>query len=238
MRMLIVVLSPLLCWYSMAAQTAFAAKKITGSQILPAINFKGKVIEAWKWNDKLGENLLIASVVDKYKNKASFPESGDDVYSAELHAFHFVKKDSVYKLLWKISDAEKNCPFDLTVSFIEGTTKITDLDNDGIAETSLQYKLACRSDASPAFMKLIMHEDSVKFALRGSMWLDTGEQNKYRVTEKSVNLETWKEYTGTEDEWEKLFGRYQTEKEFSQAPPSFLTFARRQWLLHAKESFE
>ena len=238
MRLLIVVLSLLMCWYSLAAQTAFAAKKITGSQIPPAIKFRGKINEAWKWNDKLGENLLITSGVDKYKDKASVPESDEDPFSVELHAFHFIKKDSVYKLLWKLSDAEKICTFDLTVSFIEGTIKITDLDKDDIAETTMQYKLACRSDASPALMKLIMHEDTVKYALRGSMWLDTGEQNKYPVTEKNMNLETWKEYKGTEDEWEKLFGRYQTEMEFSKAPPSFLTFARRQWHLHAKESFE
>jgi hypothetical protein len=238
MRFLIALLSPLMCWSVVSAQAALSAKKITASQIPPAIKFKGKIKEAWKWNDKLGENLLITSGVDIYKDKASVPESDDDVFSAELHAFHFIKKDSVYKLLWKISDAEKICAFDLTVSFLEKAIKITDLDKDGIAETTIQYKLACRSDASPAAMKLIMHEDTVKYALRGSMWLDTGDQNKYPVTEKNMNLESWKEYNGTEDEWEKLFGRYQTEKEFSKAPASFLNFARRQWLLHAKESFE
>jgi hypothetical protein len=34
------------------------------------------------------------------------------------------------------------------------------------------------------------------------------------------------------------FGRYETENEFITAPASFLNFARREWLRHAKESFD
>jgi len=152
--------------------------------------------------------------------------------------FHFVKKDTGYNLVWKISDGERDCPFDITVEFIKGSTKISDLDKDGIAETTVQYKLACRSDVSPAQMKLIMHEDTVKFALRGTMWLKSSEEDKFTVTEQNVNLDTWQDYKGTDDEWEKLFGRYKTEKEFTKAPASFLNFARRQWLRHVKESFD
>ncbi len=140
--------------------------------------------------------------------------------------------------MWKISDAEQDSPLDLAVAFIKGSLAITDLDKDGMAETTVQYKLACRSDVSPAQMKLILHEDTVKYALRGTMWVKTGEESKFTVTEKNVNLETWKDYKGTDDEWEKLFGRYRTEKDFLAAPPEFLIFARRQWLLHVKESFE
>lgn len=220
------------------AQSGISPVKIGTDQVPKTIKFRGKLVEAWKWKDKLGENLLIASTVRPYKGKNSDMETDEAVYSAELHAFHFVKKDTSYNLEWKISDGEKDCPFDITVEFIKGSTKISDLDGDGIAETTVQYKLACRSDVSPAQMKLIMHEDTVKYVLRGTMWLKSSEEDKFTVTEQNVNLETWQDYKGTDDEWEKLFGRYKTEKEFTKAPASFLNFARRQWLRHVKESFD
>lgn len=222
----------------LAAQADPSITKITAFELPKSIKFKGRLQEGWKWKDKSGENILLTSLVSTYKDRLPDPGTGDDSYSAELHAFHFVKKDSGYKLLWKISDAEKICPFDLTVEFIKGSIKITDLDKDGISETTVQYKLSCRSDVSPAQMKLIMHEDTVKYALRGTMWIKASEEDKFEVTEQNVNLETWKEYKGTEDEWEKLYGRYQTEKDFIVAPKEFLIFARRQWLRYAKESFE
>jgi hypothetical protein len=178
---------------------------------------------------------VITSVVPSYKSKSFTGE--EEAYSTELHAFHFIKDDSTYKLLWKISDAVKGCPFDITANFIK-PLQVTDLDKDGTAETTIQYKFACRSEASPAQMKLIMHKDSTKYALRGTMWLNYSGEMKFTVTEKNVNLETWKDYRGTDDEWEKRYGRYESEKDFIQAPPSFLSFARRQWLKYVKESFD
>ena len=50
--------------------------------------------------------------------------------------------------------------------FIKNAAVVTDLDQDGIAETTVQYKLACRSDVSPALMKLVMHEGETKYAHR------------------------------------------------------------------------
>jgi hypothetical protein len=70
------------------------------------------------------------------------------------------------------------------------------------------------------------------------MWVRSGEESKFNVKDDNVNLEMWKEYTGTEDDWDKLFGRYQSEKDFMFAPKEFLIFARQQWLSHVKERFE
>lgn len=220
-----------------AAQTTISLEKIATGRIPKEIKFKGNPSEAWKWKDNLGENIIITSVGPSYKAKSFTGDEEEEAYSTELHAFHFIKGDSAYKLLWKISDAVKGCPFDITANFIN-PVQVTDLDKDDIAETTIQYKLACRSDASPAQMKLIMHEDSVKYALRGSMWLKYSVEMKFTVTEKNVNLETWKDYKGTDDEWEKRYGRYESEKDFILAPPSFLSFARRQWLKYVKESFD
>ena len=208
--------------------------KLTTATLPPGIRFKGKLYEAWQWTDKLGENLLVTSVVEPYNDKEK-DEDGESGQSAELHAFHFIKKDTSYKLLWKIIDAVKICPFDITCGFIKDATTVTDLNNNGIAETTVQYSLACRSDVSPAYMKLIMHEDTVKYSLRGAMWLKSSPEDSFTVTESTVNLE---KLPKKKDEYEQAvqgFGRYENEKEFAAAPPAFLTYARSQWMKHVKE---
>jgi hypothetical protein len=219
-------------------QQVFSPHKISRAQIPVSIKFRGTMQEAWSWKDKLGDNILITSSIAATREKDPDPSTGDEAYSAELHAFHFVKKDTGFRLLWRISDSEKRCSFDLTAAFLNGATQITDLDQDGIAETCVQYKLACRSDVSPAFMKLIMHEDTTKYALRGHMWVQASADEKFTVTESEANLESLKGYKGTEEEYAATFGRYLTEKEFATAPSAFIVFARRQWMKYVKESFD
>lgn len=236
MRLLIVLLFPLLCWYSLAAQTAFSAKKIPASQIPKTIKFKGTVKEAWTWNDKLGENILITSFVKPFRSTPF--KQNDDEKTSELHAFHFVKKETIYKLLWPMSDAVKNCPFDITLEFITDAITVTDLDNDGIAETKVQYKIVCRSDVSPAGMKLVMHEDTVKCALRGYMWLKQGPEDEFAITDKDVNLENLPKPKEEWEQYSQLAGRYETEKDFKKVSPVFVAYARKEWLKYVKESFE
>ncbi len=45
---------------------------------------------------------------------------------------------------------------------------VTDVDADGVAEIAFLCKLSCRSDVSPARLKLIMYEGAQKYAIRGS----------------------------------------------------------------------
>lgn len=132
--------------------------KITAAQLPASLKFKGKLFEAWRWTDKMGENILILSYVAPYNDKEK-NEYGEEARSAELHAFHFAKKDnSDYKQVWMLNDGEKSCSFDITCEFIKDATTVTDLNADGIAETTIQYKMSCRSDVSPSTMKVIMYE--------------------------------------------------------------------------------
>lgn len=130
---------------------------------------------------------------------------------------------------------KKYCPVDVTCNFIPGSTAVTDLDKDGIAETKVQYSVACRGDVSPATMKMIMYENGVKYTLRGNMWLAYSPDFKYTVTEKDVNMESSPKLKEESDEMLRSFGRYETEKEFAAAPPEFLPYARREWLKYNKE---
>lgn len=210
--------------------------KGTAADIPASLNLKGKVEEVWKWTDNLGENLLVLTTVapfdDKQKN-----QYGEEGQTAELHAFHYAKKDGDYQQVWMINDGEKICSFDITCAFIKDAVTITDLDADGLAETKIQYRTACRSDVSPASLKLIMHEGTQKYTLRGLTWYGMGEAN-FDITESNANLETLPGYKGTEDEWVKTFGRYVSEKEFATAPPEFLSHARYHWIRFVKESNE
>ncbi len=211
--------------------------KITAAQVPAYIKFKGKLNEAWQWTDKLGENIFITSFVEPYddKEKNNYDEEGQ---SAGLHAAQYVKKGGGYVLQWQNDDGEKSCPFDITCKFIKDATTVTDLDKDGVAETTIQYRLACRSDVSPADMKLFIHEDTATYYLQGLCWIKSSEEDKFTVTEKDANLETLPGYKKTEDEYMKTFGRYESEKGFAGAPPEFLAYARQQWMKFVKESFE
>ena len=210
---------------------------ITAAQLPASIKINGQLQEAWQWTDKLGENILITSFVEPYEDKEK-NGYGEEGKSARLYAAQYVKKADSYELLWKNEDGEKSCPFDITCKFIKEATTVTDLDKDGVAETTVQYRLACRSDVSPSVMKLIMHEDSTKYYLKGLSWIKSSPEDSFTVTPKDANLETLPGYKKTEDEFMKTFGRYESEKGFAGSPPAFLVYAREQWMKFVKESFD
>ena len=214
-----------------------SAVPITAEQLSAAIKFNGKLQQAWQWNDKLGENILITALVEPYADKQK-NEYGEEGQSAELNACHYVKRRNDYQLLWKINDGEKGCPFDITCGFINDAVTVTDLDKDGIGEITLLYRIACRSDVSPAEMKLIMYENTDKYSLKGLSWLKSSPEDTMMVTVNDANLETLPGYKKTEDEYMKTFGRYETEKNFVSAPPEFLAYARQQWMKFVIERFD
>lgn len=211
--------------------------KITAAQLPASIKFKGKLNEAWQWTDKLGENILVTSFVEPYDDKGK-EDYEEDAQSAEIHAAWYVKKGDGYMMQWKKDEIVKSCPYDINCKFIKDATTVTDLDKDGVAETTIQYRLACRGDVSPSKMKLFIHEDTATFYMQGLCWIKTTEEDKFTVNETNANLETLPGYRKTDEEYEKTLGRYESEKGFAGAPPEFLSYARQQWMKFVKESFE
>ena len=207
--------------------------KMAVADIPASITIKGKAMEAWKWNDKLGENILITSADAPHDEK---DKDGEVAQSAAIRAYHYAKKEGDFEQIWFINDDVTSCPVDVTCEFIPGSATVTDLDKNGIAEIKVQYALACRGDVSPATMKLILYENGVKYALKGSRWLTYSPDFKYTVTEKDVNLESSPKLKDEMEEMLRTFGRYESEKEFVTAPPEFLPFARSEWLKYSKES--
>jgi hypothetical protein len=133
------------------------------------LTYKGRIVDGAKWIDSNGENLLLLTEGEPIPSKKY-----EDARGAELYGYHFIKTEGKYVLLWQVYDFVRECVQDLTVRFFPGSLTITDLDKNGVAESTFLYKLACRSDVSPADMKLIMHEGKNKFAIRGIMKFPKG----------------------------------------------------------------
>ncbi len=131
------------------------------SKIPGDIQYKGSVTAMAKWEDKLGENLLF--VTETAEN------SNEETRSKELYGYHFILNDEGAVQLWRIYDFIKDCPVDLTLSYMDKSLEITDLDSNGIAESSFIYRMGCKGDVSSDDMKLIMHEGKEKYAIRGIM---------------------------------------------------------------------
>ena len=199
---------------------------LNSSALAKSINYKGDFKEAWTWYDLNGANFLVLSS-NRITKKGD--ENFDDENTQELFAKHYVIRSSNLnpELLWEMYDLEKECAFDLTADFILSPV-ITDLDNDGIKESFIVYKLACRSDVSPARMKVVVHENKNKYTLRGSMYI------KMNPEEDSVSVENWEpnlsKFNSTDKNYSVSWGRYENEKEFISAPVVFLDKAKALWL--------
>lgn len=198
------------------------------SEIPDSIEVVGDLILSKKWNDRNGENVLI--ITRKGPNQETEYEiefSGDERY-AELYGKQYVNSGNGFELLWDIYDFERHCPFDLWIGLIPNSTQITDLDNDGITESTLVYKLTCRSDVSPSSMKLIMHENDAKMGLQGFMILEIDKEKLTDTFEYNLSkIDT----TGL-DEVEKIFelyGRYNNNFDFKEKPTEFLEFSKKIW---------
>ncbi len=175
------------------------------------IKYAGNIVSGKRWNDKNGENILILTKTGVKKKKAKHPDFEEYINEAELFGYHYVSTGGSFSLLWKINDFVNDCPLDLTLDFIQGSLSITDLNDNGIAESTFLYKLACRGDVSPSTLKLIMHENDTKYALRGDMLVRINGYNEG--------------------------GNYKVDKSFDTAPDAFLDFAKSQWMEFRLETF-
>lgn len=150
----------------------------------------------------MGENLLILTETDAFDHEpCEWDYCGND---KELYAYHYIQRDSGLALLWRTTDFIRECDVDMTVQMGAHTLAITDLDADGVAESTFLYILACRGDVSAATMKLIMHEGPEKYAIRGT----TDEDPRMPGADPS---------------------EMNVDPSFNRAPPAFRTFAVAHW---------
>tara|TARA_B100001758_G_C18394210_1_gene604866 strand:- start:623 stop:1210 length:588 start_codon:yes stop_codon:yes gene_type:complete len=116
------------------------------------------VIDIYTWYDVLGKNTLIFTAKEG---------CGDGYDYCDLRAYHYTGNGN---LLWDIKDYAPN-----KTDIRRKKTKITDLDDDGVAEISILYTLGYRGSG----VKLIMHEKGKKYAIRGERWERTNDDCAY-----------------------------------------------------------
>lgn len=178
-----------------------------------SIQYQGQIVGGARWRDRNGENLLVLTQTGRIPGAEKCNTGENCREDAEVYAYHYIVQDDKATLLWKLTDFERGCGFDLYAGFILQSVSITDLDSDGVAESTFLYKLSCRSDVSPAGLKLIMHEGKNKFAIRGTIKLPAdyggGDMNVDAALEKAGNpfkryaLEQWKKFA-SEDNFEQF----------------------------------
>ncbi len=183
------------------AQGGIKTTKLTEKTIPKTVAYKGKVINAVRWKDKQGDNIVITTETGIFPTKNS--ENGDG-HDAELYAHRYTIEGSNANEIWKVYDYIKDCPLDIQLDFIRNSFQVTDLDKDGTAEIWIMYKTACHGDVSPCAMKIIMYEGDQKYAVRG--------ENKVKISET-----------------ESFGGEYKMDQAFLGGPKVFRDFAKKLW---------
>lgn len=166
------------------------------SNVPDEIKYQGSVVAMAKWKDKLGENLVFVTETSE--------KSTEDSRSKELFGYHYVNSRNEEEQLWRIYDFVKDCPVDLTLTYINKSLEITDLDSNGIAESSFLYRMSCKGDVSSDDLKLLMHEGKEKFAIRGLM-------------DMTLNGKPYQK------------GEMNIDPSFKNAPGVFLVYAKDKW---------
>lgn len=172
------------------------------SKLPASIKHEGKIRHAVKFTDQSGIYMIVLAETGNYQNKKF--EHEEDGLDAELFAYNFLMTHENPVQVWRVYDFIKDCPLDMEATFLKNAFQITDLNNDGVAEVWVMYKMACHGDVSPYDMKVIMYQGKQKFAMRG--------RNKVKISEN--------EFEG---------GDYKFDNTFMNGPKVFTEFALALW---------
>ncbi|WP_293931873.1 M949_RS01915 family surface polysaccharide biosynthesis protein [Iodobacter sp.] len=205
---------------------------------IPAgISIQGKLLQALRWQDKSGDNLLLLSQAEGDFQPSK--DGSDDVRDAHVYAAHYLLSADKPRRLWLLQDGVEQCMFDVAAEFDLAAIHVADLDGDGVMETIVAYRQICTSDVSPYNYKLILHAGKAKYGLRGTdrfgvTWrdADTGQLSGTPLladcSRSSQQALLNSKKTGGFDEL-PLPGCYADEKDFAGALPAFLSAMRQQW---------
>jgi len=153
-----------------------------GDIVLPqGVKVTGKPVALASFVDSKGEHVVVVSVTDV---KTTKPTNPDDEAMSERHLFgaqftllrNKAKSGGPPRVgrVWETKDWIKDCPLDLVVEYVPGSLEITDLDNDGTAESFFAYRMTCAGDVGPLTLKLLVHEGETKYAVRGTTRVTVG----------------------------------------------------------------
>ena len=203
-------------------------KPIDKKDLMKSISYQGEFVSAHSFQDKLGMNIIVLSANPETIEKVQEYDDRETHYG-KVHAYQYTVANDKATLLWDMHDEERQCDFDLSIGFIFETPSVTDLDENDLAEVAVVYGKACRSDMSPAAMKLIMHQGEEKYALRGIMQDVLPDHNDtislddldYSAKEQNKDAENY--------DYMDSFGRYQNANDFKKLDKRILDHAKQLW---------
>jgi hypothetical protein len=158
----------------MLTQTCLAQIKLTKldkNSIPKNVQYNGNFVQAVRWTDSTGDNIVILSATDKTQSK------NNEGLDAALYGYRFLVSGDSIKPTWKVYDFVEDCPVDMFIYFVDKSFAVTDLNKDNKAEIWIMYKVSCQGDVSPVPMKIIMYQDNKKFAVRGTTRTQVSEKD-------------------------------------------------------------
>ena len=196
----------------LAAQAALPQVKTTHLKktgLPAAIKYKGEFTDAIQYADKEGIHIVLTTE----DILATPADDNENVYTGSLHAYSYLEKANGLTLSWQLNDDAGPCGADLDARYRAGSLAVTDLDQNGVCEVWLIYRVSCHGYQTPSPMKVIMHEGSGKFAMRGMAKL------KLKVTPV--------QYKG---------GDYTFDEAFNAGPEAFRHYAKALWVRNQDET--
>lgn len=164
--------------------------------------YSGKIVASASWNDRNGFNILLVTETKEKDNSNS--NDIDARLSKELYGYQYIAGNESSVQVWKIQDYVKDCNAALELFYVKGSLSVTDINNDGVGESTFMYVVDCLGDVSPMGLKLMMHEGKDKYAIRGNTVV--GSQG----------------------------GDMKIDSSFDSAPSGFLDYAKTQWKKYRK----
>lgn len=148
-----------------AVAEPIVAEKVEAAFVAEAaIAFNGELISASRVQDNAGQHVLILS---KKIGPSKVEEDVSRDERADLQAGYYLKTATGWAQEWAINDAV-DCPgLDFMAAFFTRYVTFTDLNNDGVAEVTVPYRLFCGGGVDPATLKVILRNGAQKLAIRG-----------------------------------------------------------------------
>ena len=178
-------------------------------------DIKGTPTFAITWDDRRGTNILI--------NSEDFEEEleGEERKSLRYYSKHFLQNADIMPLVLT-QDFVEDCQVDITLGD-KMDPILTDLDKDGIAEVTVVITKGCRGGMDELDLKVLMHEEETKYALRGLEYYVYTDQD---APDDSFEYDLSKLPKGSEMDKR---GRYEDAYSFKSAPKEFLEHAVKLW---------
>lgn len=139
----------------------------TSSSLPPAIqsSLKPRVVQGrFAFSDRAGKHFLVLS---KHADSLA-----DGTRRLSLLATQYVSSGGDWKPEWTIKDGVSCYEVDIEADFAPSLTSVTDLDSDGLAESTVAYQFICAGGVEPKTTKAIMREGKAKFAVRGESLIE------------------------------------------------------------------